>query len=101
MNLFDVHKGENPRLLLFIWIVVAATLALIVGLGWQQLVSRPEYEALERRQTERRVLKPGPRGNIYDRNGRLLVGNRPHYSAVVYLDDLRPEFRKEYSKIIR
>ncbi len=101
MNLFDVHKGENPRLLLFIWIVIAATLTLIVGLGWQQLVSRAEYEALERRQTERRVLKPGPRGNIYDRNGRLLVGNRPHYSAVVYLDDLRPEFRKEYSKIIR
>ncbi len=101
MNIFDVHKGENPRLLLFIWIVIAATLALIVGLGWQQLVSRAEYEALERRQTERRVLKPGPRGNIYDRNGRLLVGNRPHYSAVVYLDDLRPEFRKEYSKIIR
>ncbi|MCH2035577.1 MAG: penicillin-binding protein 2 [Puniceicoccaceae bacterium] len=100
MNLFDVHKGENPRLLLFIWIVIAATLALIVGLGWQQLVSRAEYEALERRQTERRVLKPGPRGNIYDRNGRLLVGNRPHYSAVVYLDDLRSEFRKEYSKII-
>jgi penicillin-binding protein 2 len=101
MNIFDVHKGENPRLLLFIWIVIAATLVLIVGLGWQQLVSRAEYEALERRQTERRVLKPGPRGNIYDRNGRLLVGNRPHYSAVVYLDDLRPEFRKEYSKIIR
>ncbi|HBO58227.1 MAG TPA: penicillin-binding protein 2 [Opitutae bacterium] len=101
MNIFDIHKGENPRLLLFIWIVIAATLALIVGLGWQQLVSRAEYEALERRQTERRVLKPGPRGNIYDRNGRLLVGNRPHYSAVVYLDDLRPEFRKEYSKIIR
>ena len=45
-------------------------------------------------------LKPGPRGNIYDRNGRLLVGNRPHYSAVIYLDDLRSEFRKEYSKII-
>ncbi|MGB0263514.1 MAG: peptidoglycan D,D-transpeptidase FtsI family protein [Opitutales bacterium] len=101
MNLFDVHKGENPRLLFFLWIVMAASLVLTVGLGWQQLIAKAEYDALERRQTERRVLKPGPRGNIYDRNGRLLVGNRPHYSAVVYLDDLRPEFRKEYSTIIR
>ncbi len=100
MNPYDVHKGENPRIRFFFWIVTAATAILIIGLGWRQLIAKAEYEELERRQTERRILKPGPRGNIYDRNGRLLVGNRPHYSAVVYLDDLRPEFRKEYSRII-
>ena len=38
------------------------------------------------------------RGDIYDRKGNLLVGNRAHYSAVVYLDDLRREFREEYQK---
>ena len=74
---------------------------LIVGLGWSQLIGIREYQEIEKRQTERRILKPGPRGDIYDRNGNLLVGNRPHYSAVAYLDDLRPDFRSEYSKIIR
>jgi penicillin-binding protein 2 len=100
MNQFDVHRGENPRVLFFFWIVVAATLVLLSGLAWRQLIARDEYQEIEKRQTERRVLKPGPRGDIYDRNGNLLVGNRPHYSAVVYLDNLRPEFRKEYSKIM-
>ena len=65
------------------------------------MIDRDAYEAIEKRQVERRILKPGPRGDIYDREGRLLVGNRPHFSAVVYLDDLRPEFRMEYSRIIR
>ena len=74
---------------------------LIGGLGWSQLIDIREYQEIEKRQTERRILTPGPRGDIYDRNGNLLVGNRPHYSAVAYLDDLRPDFRKEYSKIIR
>ena len=101
MSQYDVHKGENPRILFFLWIVVTATMVLVVGLGWRQLVASRKYEEIEKRQTERRILIPGPRGDIYDRKGNLLVGNRAHYSAVVYLDDLRPEFRREYSSIIR
>lgn len=101
MSQFDVHRRENPRILFFFGIVLFSSATLIVGLGWRQLVANQKYEAIEKRQTERRVLKPGPRGDIYDRKGNLLVGNRPHYSAVVYLDDLRREFRAEYSAIIR
>ena len=101
MSQFDVHRGENPRILFFFWIVMTASLVLVIGLGWRQLIAAQKYEEIEKRQTERRILKPGPRGDIYDRKGNLLVGNRPHYSAVVYLDDLRREFRSEYSKIIR
>lgn len=101
MNQFDVQRGENPRILFFLWIVFGATIILLVGLGWRQLVASRKYEDIERRQTERRVMKPGPRGDIYDRKGNLLVGSRAHYSAVVYLDDLRSEFRHEYAEIIR
>ncbi|WPJ94421.1 penicillin-binding protein 2 [Coraliomargarita algicola] len=101
MSGYDFHRGENPRILFFFWIVMAAGITLLVGLGWRQLIAYQKYEEIERRQTERRIFKPGPRGDIYDRKGNLLVGNRPQYSAVVYLDDLRREFRSEYSQIIR
>lgn len=101
MSQYDVHRGDNPRILFLFWIVMAATLVLLAGLGWRQLVASRKYEEIEKRQTERRILMPGPRGNIYDRKGNLLVGNRAHYSAVVYLDDLRAEFRREYAAIIR
>ncbi|MGB0334652.1 MAG: penicillin-binding protein 2 [Opitutales bacterium] len=101
MSQFDVHRGENPRILFSFWIVMVCSLVLVLGLGWRQLIAAQKYEEIEKRQTERRILKPGPRGDIYDRKGNLLIGNRPHYSAVVYLDDLRREFRSEYSKIIR
>lgn len=101
MSQIDVHRGENPRILFLFWILVAATLVLVFGLGWRQLIASRKYEEIEKRQTERRIYMPGPRGNIFDRKGNLLVGNRPHYSAVVYLDDLRAEFRKEYAAIIR
>ena len=50
---------------------------LASGLAWQQLLQADVYHDRERQQNERRILVPGPRGNIYDREGRLLVGNRP------------------------
>lgn len=101
MSGYDVHRGENPRIIFFFWIVMVVSVTLVLGLGWRQLIAAQKYEEIEKRQTERRILKPGPRGDIYDRKGNLLVGNRPHYSAVIYLDDLRREFRTEYSTIIR
>lgn len=101
MNQYDVQRGEDPRLLFLLVVVLGATLTLLLGLAWRQLVASHKYEDIERIQTERRVLKPGPRGDIYDRKGNLLVGSRAHYSAVVYLDDLRAEFRREYAQTIR
>ncbi|CAI8284258.1 MAG: Peptidoglycan D,D-transpeptidase MrdA [Opitutia bacterium UBA7350] len=101
MEPLDHHKGENPSILFFLWLTLVLIAILAIGLAWRQLIDRDAFEVIEKRQTERRILKPGPRGDIYDRRGRLLVGNRPHYSAVVYLDDLRPEFRSQYSKELK
>ncbi len=101
MNKYEAHTAGDPRIFFFLKIAMAAGITLAVGLAWSQLVGINKYQKIEKRQTVRRILVPGPRGDIYDRNGKLLVGNRPHYSAVTYLDDLRPEFRKEYSTIIK
>lgn len=101
MKQYDVHRGENERLLIFLRITLILTAILLAGLAWRQFISNQKFQQIERRQTERRILKPGPRGDIYDRKGNILVANRPHYSAVVYPDDLRPAFRRAYSEHIR
>lgn len=81
-------------------IVGLCLLFLFSGLVVNQIFLYPKYKKEEIRQNQRRIIIPGPRGNIYDREGRLLVGNRPRYSAVVFLNELRPEFRKEYFRLL-
>jgi len=95
-SLVESHKGYNPRVILFYFIIALLLTVLGVGLAVQQLFKTDEHHERERMQSQRRILVPGPRGNIYDREGRLLVGNRPRFSAVLYLDELRREFRREY-----
>ena len=100
-RLIETHSARNPRLLLFYGIVGALLATLVGGLAYRQLFKTVFYNERERQQNQRRVVVPGPRGNIYDRSGEILVGNRPRFSVVLDLAQLRGEFRAEYKKVER
>ena len=100
-RLIETHSARNPRLLLFFGIVAALLTLLVGGLAYRQLFKTSFYSERERLQNMRRVVVPAPRGNIYDRNGEPLVRNRPRFSIVLNLAELRSEFRAEYKKIDR
>jgi penicillin-binding protein 2 len=97
----DTYTNSNKRLRLFYLMFAAMVIILIAGLTHRQLMLYGKYKEEEQRQNYRRILMPGPRGDIYDRNGELLVGNRPLFKAVVYLNELRKEFRTTYYKMVR
>jgi len=99
-SLVESKTGFDPRIITFHGILALLLLILFCGLAYQQLIKDALHHEEERQQNERRVIVPGPRGNIYDRNGRLLVGNRPRFAVVLNLDELRPEFRREFTRIL-
>src|SRR5476649_789405 len=98
-RLIESHLARDPRVFSFYFIIAGLLLILGVALGYHQLIQANAYRESERLQTQRRILTPGPRGNIYDRNGRLLVGNRPRFAVVLYLDELQEDFRRESIRI--
>ena len=100
-RLIESRTHRNPRLMLFHGAIVALVVVLASGLAYRQLLKTGLYTERERLQNLRRVVSPGPRGNIYDREGRLLVANRPRFSVVLDLAGLRAEFRTEYKAIAR
>ena len=97
--MIEEHHGIDLRVASFYVIVAAALLTLVACLAYQQLKRTQTYNLTEQMQTERRVIIPGPRGNIYDRDGVLLVGNRPRYTVVLYLDELQQDFFREAIRI--
>jgi len=98
-RLFESHKGYDPRVVFFYFVTAGLLILLISGLAYQQLFNTELHTERESAQNQRRILIPGPRGNIYDRNGELLVGNRPRFAVVLYLDELRAKFRAEFIRI--
>jgi len=98
-KLIESRTASNPRLLFFYAVFAALGVLLVGGLAYRQLFRTSHYSERERLQSLRRVVVPGPRGTIYDREGKVLVGNRPRFSVVLGLAELRGEFRAEYRKI--
>jgi len=103
MSVIESHRNQKPRLLFFYGLFAAMFVVLGLGLAYRQLIRSAAYSESERLQNQRRILIPGPRGNIYDREGKLLVGNRPRFAAVLFLSDpeIRKGFRAEYLRLVR
>ena len=81
--------GLRPRLLGFLAIVVFIFVALVVRLAYLQIVHGPHYRSLSENNRIRVQPVAAPRGKIFDRDGQLLVENRPAFNLMVVREDVR------------
>lgn len=101
MLIIDQLKHENRKLRAIAIGVMAGLLVLLAGLWWVQIVSANRYEENLKTQSFRSVRVPALRGKITDRNNRSLAENRPRFDINLYLEDLRPQFLREYPNVAR
>ncbi|OGB88817.1 penicillin-binding protein 2 [candidate division WOR-1 bacterium RIFCSPHIGHO2_01_FULL_53_15] len=64
-------------------VIGAAFLILLLRLLQLQLAESGKYKKLSDENAAKTVYAPAPRGVIYDRNGKVMVGNRPIFSVQV------------------
>jgi penicillin-binding protein 2 len=74
---------QSRRMTIMIWIIAGVVGILILRLGWMQLVRGPQYKKVAEENRIHQVTAQAPRGNIYDRNGALLVTNRPSFAVSI------------------
>jgi penicillin-binding protein 2 len=98
-SLVEAHSTFQPRIFFFYFALGAMLLVLAGDLAYQQLFRTDVYNEAERMQNQRRILLPGPRGDIVDREGRPLVVNRSRWAVMLYLGELRQEFLRERIQI--
>jgi penicillin-binding protein 2 len=88
----------TPRIALRIAILggIALTLlgVLLMRLWFLQVISSEAYAAKAEGNRLRTIVDEGPRGNILDRHGAVIVGTRPSYNLVVRPQDLTGERRE-------
>ncbi|MDR0351673.1 MAG: hypothetical protein LBH49_03465 [Puniceicoccales bacterium] len=92
---------KKNRLILLYTILFSLGIFLATGLFWRQIICHEHFLQKERHQNLRRILIPAPRGNIYDRNGKLLAYNSPKHELQLYLPLLRQEFNREYGRLLK
>ncbi|HUB88064.1 MAG TPA: penicillin-binding transpeptidase domain-containing protein [Verrucomicrobiae bacterium] len=99
MLIFDELKKNDPQLRLVAMAVAGGLGILLAGLWWVQIASAHEYQNNLETQTYRTVRLPAARGEILDREGRVLAENRPRYDLSLFLDDLQDRFDAAYRQL--
>ena len=89
-----IIHSNNSRIKLFKTVYSILFVTLLFFLGDLQILKVDEFTNKERIQGQRRILRPGTRGDITDRDGRLLIGNKAEFSAIIHLDSLKEEIFK-------
>jgi len=85
----DVPPELARRIGLAATIVVLAFTAVIARLVSLQVVQGDEMRSLSEHNRIRLVRVPSARGVVYDRNGELLIDNRPSFDVVFVPEDAR------------
>ncbi|NNF98757.1 MAG: penicillin-binding protein 2 [Desulfobacteraceae bacterium] len=70
--------------------VCAAFVALIVRLVYLQAIEGEEYRRLSASNSIRLQSVDAPRGLVYDRNGKMIVDNRPSFDLKIIVKDAKP-----------
>jgi penicillin-binding protein 2 len=92
--IFKDHTNLHHRVV-FLMIVMTAGIGVLSYRLWQvQVVHGADYAAKIAANREVRVRIPPVRGEIRDRNGLLLVGNRSRYDIEFYLPEMVRGYRE-------
>lgn len=95
-------NGISPLRVVIVGAIMGLVfLYLACGLFVRQVVQGPDYQRDNEKQSFRYVTVPAPRGDILDRNGKIIASSRPRYSVVIDLGSLREEFSEETRNAIR
>jgi penicillin-binding protein 2 len=93
-------KKTLKRINVFLGAIVLIFVVLIVRVSYLQLIETEHYRTLARENTLRLITIPAPRGEIFDRHGTKLVGNRPLYTvSLVNLGQTRDELEPVVEKL--
>jgi penicillin-binding protein 2 len=101
MLVLDQVKKGDFRLRCLAGGILVGMFILLSGLWYLQIVSRHKYESSLRIQSYRTVRTPAARGRILDRDGQVLADNQPRYNINLYLEDIREQFKFEYTNTVR
>ena len=98
MLIFDQLNKGDQSLRLLAWGVLAGLLVLLGGLWKVQVLSGSTYREQQQTQSFLTVRVPAIRGRILDRSGQEFARNTPQYRLDLYLDELRPQFDRQYTE---
>jgi penicillin-binding protein 2 len=83
----DDNRLPQGRLAVASYVIVGMVGVLLLGFWKLQVIDSDKYSSMAERNRVRSIPVIAPRGRMLDRDGRVLVDNRPSFSVLLLRDD--------------
>jgi penicillin-binding protein 2 len=83
------NRLPQARLAVASYVIVGMIGVLLLGFWKLQVIDADKYSSMAERNRVRYIPVIAPRGRMLDRDGRVLVDNRPAFSVLLLRDDLK------------
>lgn len=83
--------NSQSRVLLLLKVTIALFVILSGRLWYLQIIQGQKYVTLSQKNSIKLVRLQAPRGQVMDRNGEVLIGNRPCFNILVFRSKEREE----------
>ena len=93
-------KKNKKRLIFVLVVLIISFSALLFRLFQLTMVKGDYYRNFSDNKRMKQINLNAPRGNIYDRNGNLLAGNKTTYNLNIYKDRIDRMEQKDKNKVI-
>ncbi|MDE3269336.1 MAG: penicillin-binding protein 2 [Pseudomonadota bacterium] len=77
-----INKARDQRYAIALVILALVVVGLVIRLWYLQIQHGDHYRRVAENNRMRKIEIPAPRGLIFDRHGKLLLGNKPAYDLV-------------------
>ena len=81
------NRLPQGRLAVASYVIVGMVGVLLLGFWKLQVIDSDKYSSMAERNRVRSIPVIAPRGRMLDRDGRVLVDNRPSFSVLLLRDD--------------
>ncbi len=81
------NRLPQGRLAMASYVIVGMIGVLLLGFWKLQIIDAEKYSSMAERNRVRSIPVIAPRGRMLDRDGRVLVDNRPSFSVLLLRDD--------------
>ncbi|HRZ87188.1 MAG TPA: penicillin-binding protein 2, partial [bacterium] len=89
MTPIDLFYPHDDQLKVIGRLTAAAFIVILSVLWYIQIIQGDSYRALATTNRIRRIVISAPRGHLYDRNGMLLVDNRPSFDVQLIPNEVK------------
>ncbi|MCK5740914.1 MAG: penicillin-binding protein 2 [Chlorobi bacterium] len=87
----NINFGSKQRYNILKTIIFLVVIVFLSRLAYLQIIKGSDYLRVSEMQAIKPIIVEPFRGNMFDRNGNLLVHNEPSFTVTITRNDFRPE----------